>query len=69
MRLKCDEPLSNIGFNFNLRRYTKEAAEKAAEKSKAAKAKEAAAKVAAKATGAAAAKVGPDRQCLPRATA
>ena len=23
MKLQCDEPLSNIAFNFNLRRYTK----------------------------------------------
>jgi UDP-galactopyranose mutase len=24
LKLKCDEPLSNFVFNFNLRRYTKE---------------------------------------------
>jgi hypothetical protein len=23
LKLKCDEPLSNVAFNFNLRRYTK----------------------------------------------
>jgi hypothetical protein len=23
LKLKCDEPLSNFAFNFNLRRYTK----------------------------------------------
>jgi hypothetical protein len=22
LQLKCDEPLSNVAFNFNLRRYT-----------------------------------------------
>ena len=25
LRLKCDEPLSNVAFEFNLRRYTKAA--------------------------------------------
>ena len=29
MKLKCDEPLSNCAFNFNLRRYTEVAAQKA----------------------------------------
>ena len=24
MKLKCDEPLSNVAFNFNVRRYTKD---------------------------------------------
>ena len=24
MKLKCDEPLSNVAFNFNLRRYNTE---------------------------------------------
>ena len=24
LKLKCDEPLSNVAFNFNLRRYTAE---------------------------------------------
>jgi len=23
-KLKCDEPLSNVAFNFNMRRYTKD---------------------------------------------
>ena len=25
LKLKCDEPLSNVAFNFNLRRYTLDA--------------------------------------------
>ena len=24
MKIKCDEPLSNVAFNFNLRRYSEE---------------------------------------------
>jgi acetylglutamate kinase len=27
LKLKCDEPLSNVAFTFNVRRYTEEAAE------------------------------------------
>jgi hypothetical protein len=27
LKLKCDEPLSNVAFNFNSRRYTAAAAE------------------------------------------
>ena len=30
MKLKCDEPLTNFAFNFNLRRYDKERLEKQA---------------------------------------